>query len=218
MRPTIPILICLALTSTLALGESARSTPSDSSSRTQAAPSSRSAQQPSRPTRTNPPQPSGDYKIGPGDVLDVAVWDNEDLSRTVPVRPDGKISLPLLDDVHAAGLTPEELRSVLKKRLAEYVESPELSVIVTEVNSRTFSVMGKVNAAGEFKLNGSTTIVEALARAGGLAEFASPSRMFVLRRNGPAVQRIAYNYRKYVLNGHRQAPLYLQPGDVVVVP
>jgi polysaccharide export outer membrane protein len=120
--------------------------------------------------------------------------------------------------VQAAGLTPEELQSSLKKRLAEYVESPELSVIVKEVNSRTFSVMGKVNAAGEFKLNGTTTIVEALARAGGLAEFASPSRVFVLRRNGPAVQRIAYNYRKYVLNGHRQAPLYLQPGDVVVVP
>ena len=209
------ILICLVLFPTIALGGSERNAQTEPSSRTQQA--SRK-EQPARTTRTSPAQPGGDYRIGPGDVIDVAVWDNEDLSRTVPVRPDGKISLPLLDDVQAAGLTPEELQTSLKKRLAEYVESPELSVIVKEVNSRTFSVVGKVNAAGEFKLNGTTTIVEALARAGGLAEFASPSRMFVLRRNGPAVQRIAYNYRKYVLNGHRQAPLYLQPGDVVVVP
>jgi polysaccharide biosynthesis/export protein len=212
-------LICIALFSTLVLGGDERAARSNSSTTTRTQPSKtteKTADPATRTTRTG--QPNSDYRIGPGDVLDVAVWDNEDLSRTVPVRPDGKISLPLLDDVQAAGLTPEELQSSLKKRLAEYVESPELSVIVKEVNSRTFSVMGKVNAAGEFKLNGTTTIVEALARAGGLAEFASPSRVFVLRRNGPAVQRIAYNYRKYVLNGHRQAPLYLQPGDVVVVP
>ncbi len=161
------------------------------------------------------------YRIGPHDVLDISVWNNDKLSRTVPVRPDGLISLPLLQDVQAAGLTATELGQQIRDRLAQYVETPEVAVIVTEVNSYSFSVMGKVREPGRFPLRGKVSIVDALAEAGGFTDFASPAKMFVIRASAGgkgATQRIPYNYRSLVLHARRQTPLYLQPGDVVVVP
>ena len=162
------------------------------------------------------------YRIGPHDVLDISVWNNDKLSRTVPVRPDGLISLPLLQDVQAAGLTATELGVAIRDRLAQYVEAPEVAVIVTEVNSYSFSVMGQVREPGRFPLRGKVSVVDALAEAGGFTDFASPSKMFVIRASAAggkgATQRIPYNYRSLVLHARRQTPLYLQPGDVVVVP
>src|SRR5438445_8821420 len=99
-----------------------------------------------------PTPEQGDYKIGPEDVLDVAVWNNTAISRTVPVRPDGKISLPLLNDVQAAGLTPMQLRDVLTKKLVEYVPAPEVSIIVREVRSFNVSVIGEIRAPGRYEL------------------------------------------------------------------
>ena len=172
-------------------------------------------------TRTRSERPVPDtYRIGPHDVLDVSVWNNEKLSRTVPVRPDGLISLPLLQDVQAAGLTASELGQQIRDRLSQYVESPEVAVIVTEVNSYMFSVMGHVREPGRFPLRGKVSVVDALAEAGGFTDFASPAKMFVIRATGTkgATQRIPYNYRSLVLHARRQTPLYLQPGDVIVVP
>src|SRR5687767_8688879 len=117
------------------------------------------------------------YRIGPEDVLHVSVWSNEAMSRTVPVRPDGMISLPLVNDVQAAGLTPMELRQQLMKRLAEYMPHPEVSVIVTEVRSFKVAVIGHVPKPDRYELRSAATVVDVLAMAGGFTEFASRSRI-----------------------------------------
>src|SRR2546425_9259301 len=128
-------------------------------------------------------QPS-DYLIGPEDMLDIAVWNNTAISRTVPVRPDGKISLPLLNDVQAAGLTPMLLREALMKKLAEYVPTPEVSVIVKEVHSFKVAVIGEIKTPGRYELKSRTTVLDVLRQAGPFTEFASRTRIFVLRPNG----------------------------------
>ena len=147
----------------------------------------------------------GDYKIGPEDVLDIAVWNNTAISRAVPVRPDGKISLPLLNDVQAAGLSAMQLRDILAKKLAEYVPAPEVSVIVREVHSFKVAVIGEVRLPGHYELKSRTTVLDILAKAGPFTDFASRARIFVLRLNGTTKKRIPFNF-------------FLQPGDIVVVP
>src|SRR5713226_7645572 len=118
-------------------------------------------------------EPVAEYLIGPEDVLDIAVWNNTDISRTVPVRPDGKISLPLLNDVQAAGLTPMQLRDVLIKLLTSYIPTPEVSVIIREVHSFKVSVIGEVKTPGRHELKSGATVLDVLAMAGGLGEFAA---------------------------------------------
>jgi polysaccharide export outer membrane protein len=162
-----------------------------------------------------PDAPAGDYRIGPEDMLDIAVWKNEALSRKVPVRPDGMISLPLLNDVHAEGMTPMELRDVLIKRLAEYIPNPEVSVIVQEVHSPKASVLGEVAHPGRYDLKGRTTVLDLLAAAGGLTEFASRSRIVILRDGGARGRRIRFNYDKAMEDG--DANFELRPGDIVLV-
>ena len=156
------------------------------------------------------------YRIGPEDILLISVWKNEPLSRTVTVRPDGKISLALLNDIQAAGLTALELRDIVTKRLAEYIPSPEVSVIVSEVHSFKVSVIGEVVRAGRFDLKSRTTVVDALALAGGFTQFASRSRIVILRPEGPAMTRIPFNYNKLVAG--EQDTVYLKNGDIVLVP
>jgi len=160
----------------------------------------------------------GDYKIGPDDLLDVAVWNNTAISRAVPVRPDGKISLPLLNDVQAAGLTPMQLRDALAKKLADYMPTPEVSVIVKEVHSFRVSVLGEVKKAGQFELKSRTTVLDVIALAGGFTEFAARSRIVILRPNGTSVKRVSFNYNKAIAPDASPEDLFLQPGDVVVVP
>lgn len=157
------------------------------------------------------------YRIGAEDVLQIVVFNNEALTRVVPVRPDGMISLPLLNDVKAAGLTPLELRAQLLKRLAEYIPSPEVSVIVTAVRSFKVSVMGQVSKPGRYELGSTATVVDVLALAGGFTEFANPSRVVVLRREGPAMTRLPFNYQK-VGAASETTNFPLRPGDVVLVP
>lgn len=159
-----------------------------------------------------------EYRIGPEDVLDVSVWNNAAVSRTVPVRPDGWISLPLLNDVQAAGLTPMELRDLVAKRLAEYIPAPEVSVIVREVHSFKVSVLGEVKTPGRYELKGRATVLDVLAMAGGFSEFASRSRVVILRPDGTAVKRIPFNYNKAVAGEADQDSLFLRPGDIVLVP
>ncbi len=158
------------------------------------------------------------YRIGAEDVLQISVWNNEALSRVVPVRPDGMISLPLLNDVPAAGSTPLELRDALMKRLAEYVPQPEVSVIVTEVRSFKVSVIGRVAKPGRYELKTWATVVDVLAMAGGFTEYASKSRIVVLRSEGKTQKRIPFNYDKLDSDGRERVNFYVQPGDIVLVP
>lgn len=160
----------------------------------------------------------GAYRIGPEDVLQIIVWKNDTLSRTVSVRPDGKISLPLLDDVQAAGQTPQQLRELLSKKLTDYVAAPEVSVIVTEVRSKKVSVIGEVPKPGRYELKSRTTVLDILALAGGFNQLASRSRIVILRPDGDTMKRIPFNYNRVITAGGEGENMYLQAGDIVIVP
>jgi len=155
------------------------------------------------------------YRIGPEDMLQISVWKNDSMSRPVLVRPDGKISLPLLNDVQAAGLTAIELKDVLTKRLTEYMPSPEVSVIVTEVRSLKVSVMGEVARPGRYELKSWATVLDVLAMAGGFTQFASRSRIVILTSDGNGMKRIPFNYNKVA---GEQENFYLRNGDIILVP
>ncbi len=158
------------------------------------------------------------YRIGPEDMLHISVWKNEAMSRTVVVRPDGKISLPLLNDLQAAGRTPLEIRDSLIKRLAEYAPTPEVSVIVLEVRSFKVSVIGEVSRPGRYEVKSWTTVLDGLAMAGGFSQFASRPRIVVVRPAGKRMKRIPFNYNTVIADGGEQENFYLQPGDIIVVP
>ena len=160
---------------------------------------------------------SKDYKIGPEDLLDISVWKNPELSRTVPVRPDGKVSLPLVNDIQAAGLTPTDLRQQLTQKLSEYIPSPEVAVIVREVHSVKVAVVGSVKTPGRYELKSPATVLELIALAQGLTDFASRDRIVILRQTNGETKRIPFNYRK-VAAGDDQANLVVQSGDIIVVP
>lgn len=168
--------------------------------------------------RETPSTETGEYRIGPADVLQISVWKNEALSRTVPVRPDGMISLPLLNEVRAAGRTPMELRDVLIKELEEYVTAPEVSVVVEEVHSLTVSVLGEVKAPGRYELSSRATVLDLLAEAGGLTEFADGSGVVVLRPDRRGMKRIPFDYSEVLSANGSQENFLVQPGDIVVVP
>jgi polysaccharide export outer membrane protein len=158
------------------------------------------------------------YRIGPEDVLQVSVWGNDAVSRTAPVRPDGRISLPLLNDVQAAGLTPMELRDELSRRLAEYIPHPEVAVSVTEVKSFKVSVIGAVVKPGRYELRSRATVIDVLAMAEGFTEFAARSRVVVMRSDGSRVERLPFDYDKVASGNPGQANFYLRAGDIVLVP
>jgi polysaccharide export outer membrane protein len=177
------------------------------------------------PVATPPPPPgapaplSSEYVIGPGDVLQISVWKNEGLSRMAPVRPDGKISIPLLHDIQAAGLTAMQLRDKIARALAEFLPNPEVSVALAEVHSLRVSVLGEVQKPGVLELQGRTTILEAIAMAGGFRDFASPSKITVIRLDEQGqTQKIRFNYNKAVNNSPDEPNMVLRPGDVIVVP
>jgi polysaccharide export outer membrane protein len=161
--------------------------------------------------------PTSEYRIGPEDVLDISVWRNAELTRTVPVRPDGRISLPLLNDITAANLTPMELRDVLAKGYEAYVKDAEVSVIVREIHSLRVSVVGRVNHPGRYELGSQATVLEALALAGGLTEFAKRDRIVVFRHDGRAWQRLAFDY-DYAVSDNAELNFTLRAGDIVIVP
>jgi polysaccharide export outer membrane protein len=158
------------------------------------------------------------YRIGPEDTLLVSVWKNDAVSKTVPVRPDGMISLPLVHDVQAAGLTPMELREELTKKLSEFIPSPEVSVILTEVHSFKVSVIGEVARPARYELRAQTTVLDVLALAGGFTQFAARQRIVVLRPSGKTVTRIPFNYNKVIAASADQDNFHLQSGDIVLVP
>jgi polysaccharide export outer membrane protein len=169
------------------------------------------------PARLAEPTLDHEYRIGAEDVIDIGVWNHAAMSRIVSVRPDGRISLPLINDVEAAGLTPAELRKDLARRLRDYVPSPLVSVIVNDVRSFKVSVLGEVVRQDRFELKSPTTILDVIALAGGFNEFAAPARIIILRRDEDTRVRVRFNYKRVLDGGDEDIP-YLQPGDVVFVP
>src|SRR4029077_2575781 len=151
------------------------------------------------------------------DVLDISVWKNPELSRTVPVRPDGKVSLPLVNDIKAAGWSRGDMRDQVTERLTEFVPAPEVSVIVREVHSRKVAVVGAVKTPGRYELKSPMTVLEAIALAQGFTDFAARDRIVVLRQSGGTTTRIPFNYRK-IADGMEQENFFVRPGDIVVVP
>jgi len=159
-----------------------------------------------------------DYKIGAQDILRIDVWKEEQLTRTVPVRPDGKVTLPLLNDVQAAGLTPMQLSGVISEGLKKFINDPQVTVTVTEINSRRVYVTGEVSKAGAFPLLPNMTVLQALSSSGGFTQFAKLKNIYVLRvENGKQVKR-PFNYKEAVNGKNPGQNILLQPGDVIVVP
>lgn len=162
--------------------------------------------------------PPADYVIGPEDVLSVFVWREKDLSTDVMVRPDGQVSLPLLNDVPAAGLTPEQFRQRVTEAASKYVEQPNVTVIVKEINSRKVFVTGEVEKPGPYPLGGPTTVVQLLAQAGGLREYADSKNITVMRTEHGKVSRLRFNYEDIKKGRRMEQNILLKPGDTVIVP
>ena len=158
------------------------------------------------------------YVIGPEDVLDVKVWKEPDISRTVPVRPDGKISLPLLNDVQAAGLEPMQLQAVITEGLKKFISDPQVTVIVMQINSRRIYVLGEVARPGAFPMLPNMTVLQALSAAGGFSQFAKLSAIYVLRTENGHQVTLPFNYKEVVRGVRPEQNIALKPGDTLVVP
>jgi len=157
-----------------------------------------------------------EFIIGPGDVLDINVWKNQEVSRQVPVRPDGRISLPLLGDVAAAGYTPTGLKQQLQTLFARFIGNPEVTVVVLQVHSYQIFVQGMVAHPGTYPIDGRTTLVQAISLAGGLGEFASRNKIVVLRQAIGGTKRFVVSYDD-IVRGARPDEV-LRPGDSIIVP
>jgi polysaccharide export outer membrane protein len=170
----------------------------------------------SHPAPTLAADPS--YVIGPEDLLDISVWKEPDVSRVVPVRPDGRISLPLIHDVEASGMSPQQLAASVAEKLRKYLNDPQVTVIVTAINSQRVFVLGEVLRAGAFPLLPGMTVLQALSSAGGFTTFADVKKIRVVRsRNGKQVE-LPFNYRD-VLKGDKPGQnIKLEPGDTIIVP
>ena len=162
------------------------------------------------------PAIADEYRMGAGDKLRIEVYKDPQLSQSAQVRPDGKVTLPLVGDMMASGLTPIELRDAITTSLKEYVTNPTVTVIVVEATAATAYVMGEVNHPGAVNLQAPLTIMQALALAGGLKDFADAKNIRVLRKGPSGVQTISFNYKEALKSA--RAPIYLRPGDTVVVP
>ena len=159
-----------------------------------------------------------EYKIGPQDVVQIDVWKEPEISRTIPVRPDGKISVPLLHDVQAAGLTAMELANSLRDGLSKYLNNPQVNVTVTQINSRRVYLTGEVTRAGSIPLLPNMTVLQALASGGGFTQFAKMKNIYVLRtENGKQVKH-PFNYKEVVKGNLSEQNILLQDGDTIVVP
>lgn len=170
------------------------------------------------PTKSELAQGQSEYKIGPQDMVRVDVWKEPDISRTIPVRPDGKISLPLLNDVQAAGLTAMQLAAAIREGLTKYVTNPQVTVTVTEINSKRVYVTGEVIRPGAQPLLPSMTVLQALTSAGGFTQFAKIKGIYVLRTEDGKQVKHPFNY-KSVVNGKKPDDnILLQPGDTIIVP
>ena len=159
---------------------------------------------------------AADYRLVPGDKLRIEVYKDPQISQTLQIRPDGKITVPLIGDVAAAGRTPVALRDSITTSLKEYITNPVVTVIVVEFEPQSVSVMGEVARPGPVPIKGKLSVLEALAVAGGFKDFANTKNITIRRPTASGVQIIRFNYRDAVKGEGK--PLYLQPGDIVIVP
>lgn len=204
------VMVGLALAAAVSAQESAQTK--------QAEPAKQDAKPQAPATAAKPVAATTDpnYQIGADDVLDVNVWNEPQISRSVPVRPDGRISLPLLDDIQAAGLTPTQLGNHITEALKKTMRDPQVTVIVTAVNSRRYYVTGEVQRAGTYPLIPDMTALQALASAGGFTVFANRSKIYILRTENGKQQRIPFDYDKVVKGKSQDVPL--KAGDTIVIP
>ncbi len=176
------------------------------------------ARNPSPPPPDPVPMARDTYVIGVSDRLQISVWKNSDLSVSVPVRTDGMISVPLLDDVQAEGLTPEELKEVITRELQEYVTAPDVTVVVLEMNSRYVSLMGEIGRTGRLLLRTEFRVTEAIAASGGFTTFADRSDVRIVRRNGDGQEtEYRFDYDAYIKGKAPGTNIVLRPGDLVIV-
>jgi polysaccharide export outer membrane protein len=160
---------------------------------------------------------SADYVIGADDTLHISVWKEPDLTATLPVRPDGKISLPLLNDVPAAGLTPLQLGASITEKLKKYIADPHVTVVVTAMNSRRIFVTGEVAHTGAMPLLPNMTMLQVLSSAG-FTQFANVKNIYLLRTENGKQVKLPFNYKEVVKGNHPEQNIMLKPGDTVVVP
>jgi polysaccharide export outer membrane protein len=160
-----------------------------------------------------------DYIIGPSDVLAINVWKDPELTRTVTVRPDGKISLPLIGELEVGGLTALSVQRLIVQRLTEYISKPQVAVIVQEVKSQTYIIVGKVVRPGEYELGKPTTVLEAIAVAGGFLDFAKVSKVSIIRRRGGgSSETLHFDYKKVIKGRNPEQNVELKSGDTILVP
>ncbi len=188
-----------------------------------------------QPAQSNPQKPAGsaappasrpspapkvdpNYVVGPNDVLDITVWREANISRTVPVRPDGKISLPLVNDVQAAGLSPVQLADSLTERLKKFITEPQVTVIVTQINSQRVYIIGEVARPGAYPLLPGMNILQAISSAGGLAQFANAKKIYLLRNENGTQTKSPFNYKDVVEGRKSEQNVPLKSGDTIVVP
>jgi polysaccharide export outer membrane protein len=162
-------------------------------------------------------QATSDYMIGADDVLHISVWKEPDLSETLPVRPDGKISMPLLGDVDAAGMTPADLGKSITEKLKKYIADPRVTVVVNAMNSQRVFVTGEVNKPGAISLLPHMTVLQALASAG-FTQFANVKAIYLLRNENGRQVKHPFNYKEVVKGNHAEQNIPLKPGDTIVVP
>jgi len=165
-----------------------------------------------------PTTPGVIYRIGPEDILNIHVWKEPELSLSVTVRADGKISMPLIDDVHVSGLTPLELKKDITRKLSAFIDNPSVSVIVEETNSLKIFVMGNVMQPGVYEIDREINLLQAISMAGGLTKFAQKSAITVLRKYGGVEKTITINSKKITSGKNPELNIPLQPGDLVFVP
>jgi polysaccharide export outer membrane protein len=162
--------------------------------------------------------PPSDYVIGPDDQLSIVFWRDKDLTSDVTVRPDGKISLPLLNDVQAAGLTPEQLRARITEDAKRYIEDPTAAVVVRQINSRKVFITGQVNKPGPYPITAPTTVLQLIAMAGGVTDYAKSSEIVVMRVESGKPVSYPFNYKDITKRKNLKQNIELKPGDTVVVP
>jgi polysaccharide export outer membrane protein len=159
------------------------------------------------------------YVIGVDDILSINVWKEPDISRSVPVRSDGKISLPLVGEVSAAGKTPRALKAEITEKLKSYISEPEVTVIVQEMRSKKFNILGQVARPGSYPLTNSMSVLDGLALSGGFRDFAKKKSIYVLRKKADGTEeRLPFNYKDVISGKNSQQNIKLEPGDTVVVP
>ena len=203
--------LLLAILTNLAVGQAA----SGSGQAASPAPASPGDDSPKSPPGVRPDS----YVIGAEDVISVDVWKEPEMSKTVPVRPDGMISLPLVGEVKAAGYTPVQLQGVLAEAMKKMISDPLVVVVVEKIGSLSFNIVGEVNRPGYFPLTRRMTVLDAIAMAGGFKDFAKTKKVYVLRTSGNGTQeRLPFNYKEVIAGKNPQQNIELQPRDTIVVP